>query len=30
MPVPEDRDTITNLVLENGRVSDVERKVIKK
>jgi hypothetical protein len=30
MPVPEDRDTITNVVFENGQVADVERKVIKK
>jgi hypothetical protein len=30
MPVPEDRDTITSLVFENGHVAEVERKVIKK
>jgi hypothetical protein len=30
MPVPEDRDTITNVVFENGHVAEVERKVIKK
>lgn len=29
MPVPEDRDTITNLTFENGRLGEVERKVIK-
>ena len=29
MPVPEDRDTITNVTFENGRVAEVERKVIK-
>jgi hypothetical protein len=30
MPVPEDRDTITNLIFENGVVAEVERKVIRK
>jgi hypothetical protein len=30
MPVPDDRDTITNLVFENGHVADVERKVVRK
>ena len=29
MPVPEDRDTITNITFENGRVAEVERKIIK-
>lgn len=29
MPVPEDRDTITSVVFENGHVAEVERKVIK-
>jgi hypothetical protein len=30
MPVPEDRDTITNVIVENGVVAEVERKVIRK
>jgi len=29
MPVPEDRNTITNLTFENGKLVDIERKVIR-
>jgi hypothetical protein len=29
MPVPEDHDTITNLTFDNGRLIEVERKVIR-
>ena len=29
MPVPEDRNTITNLTFDNGRLVEVERKVIR-
>ena len=29
MPVPEDRNTITNLTFDNGRLIDIERKVIR-
>jgi hypothetical protein len=28
MPIPEDRNTITNLTFDNGRLIEVERKVI--
>jgi hypothetical protein len=28
MPIPEDRNTITNLTFDNGRLVDVERKVV--
>jgi hypothetical protein len=29
MPVPEDPNTITNLQFDNGRLTDIERKVIR-